>query len=48
MLGRGQVEKLLILFHKDGGSETGFVALLRQMDVVAGKDYLATDGRNLT
>lgn len=48
MLGRGRVEKLLILFHKDGGSETGFVALLRQMDVAAGKDYLATDGRNLT
>lgn len=48
MLGRGRVEKLLILFHKDGGSETGFVALLRQMDVAAGKDYLARDGRNLT
>ena len=48
MLGRRQVEKLLILFHKDGGSETGFVPLLRQMDVAAGKDYLARNGKSLT
>lgn len=48
MLGRGQVEKLLILFHKDGGSETAFVPQLRQMDVAAGKDCLARDGRHLT
>lgn len=39
---------MLIIFHKVDGSEVGFVPLLRQMNVAAGKDKLARDGRNLT
>lgn len=39
---------MLILFCKVGGNEVGFVPLLRQMDMAAGKDWLARDSRNLT
>lgn len=38
MPSRGRVETSLILFHKGGGSGTGFVPLLRPVDVAAGKD----------
>lgn len=38
LLDREWVEKILIIFHKVDGSEVGFVPLLRQMNVAAGKD----------